>query len=84
MFPVQYRLTSAEPQVATISFKEEAVDVMEDAGFVNLVVMRRGALGQTVGCSFESQDISATAGKDYEAVNGQLSFEPFAYLLHRI
>ena len=68
--------SAAGGKLATLAFKDEAVEVMEDAGKAVLVVVRTGGLAQTVSCSFASADISATAGKDYEAVDGTLTFEP--------
>ena len=67
---------AAGGKLATLAFKEEAIEVMEDAGVAVLVVVRTGGLAQTVSCSYATADISATAGKDYEAADGTLTFEP--------
>jgi len=63
-------------KMAVLCFKEEAVEVMEDCGTATVVVERRGAMDKTVTVNFSTADISATAGKDYTAVDGELSFAP--------
>ena len=61
--------------VAKVYFQEEVVDVMEDCGSVTLVVRRSGHMGEVVSINYETADISATAGKDYEAQAGTLTFQ---------
>ena len=49
---------------------------MEDAGSVTLVVRRSGHMGDCVTIDYKTADITATAGKDYEATEGTLTFQP--------
>jgi len=60
--------------VAKVYFATEAVDIMEDAGIVTLVVRRSGNMSETITIDFATADITATAGKDYEAQEGTLTF----------
>jgi len=61
--------------VAKVYFETEAVDIMEDAGSVTLVVRRSGHMGDVVSIDYKTADITATAGKDYEATEGTLTFQ---------
>jgi Ca2+/Na+ antiporter len=61
--------------VAKVYFESEAVDIMEDAGEVTLVVRRSGHMADVVSIDYKTADISATAGKDYEATEGTLTFQ---------
>jgi len=65
--------------VAKLYFQNESVEVMEDGGTVTLVVCREGASDKAVTCSFETADISATEGADYQKPYkgdcGSLNFE---------
>ena len=61
---------------AVFRFAEEAVDVMEDCGEVQLVVLRGGNKSSEVSVDYKSYDISATGGRDYEAVDATLDFKP--------
>merc|ERR1740117_1520596 len=61
--------------VAKVYFETEAVDIMEDAGSVTLVVRRSGHMGDVVSIEYKTADITATAGKDYEATEGTLTFQ---------
>jgi len=60
---------------ATIGFKEAAIEVMENCGSAKLVVQRTGGTEGQCSCEYATADISATAGKDYTAVEGTLTFE---------
>ena len=76
--------TSATPKVldgvaggkATLSFKEEAIEVFEADGKATLTVVRTGGMAEEVSCNYATADISATAGKDYVAAQGTLTFAP--------
>jgi Ca2+/Na+ antiporter len=58
-----------------VKFNEEAVDVLENAGSVIVTIEREGGdLETSITVELRSHDISATAGKDYEAVEETVAF----------
>jgi hypothetical protein len=48
--------------------------VLEDAGVVTIIVNRTAGSGGAVGCSYATSDGTASAGSDYTAVSGTLSW----------
>jgi len=74
----QMRLDAAETN-AVLHFKEEAIDVLENCGKVQLIVLRGGpesARSTEVSVEYKSYDITAVGGKDYVHVAGTLTFAP--------
>jgi Ca2+/Na+ antiporter len=63
-----------EEGLALFAFKEEAIDVIENAGKATLVVMRRGYTKEAVTVEYKTFDISAVEGKDYKGAEGTLNF----------
>ena len=64
----------ASPSAGVICWKDERLNVMENAGKVTCVVERVGGSKGKVSVKYKSKDQSATAGKDYEHVEGELTF----------
>jgi solute carrier family 8 (sodium/calcium exchanger) len=52
----------------------ERVEVLESCGKVNLTVLRTNGLAGEVSIQYETKDQTATAGKDYGATSGTLTF----------
>jgi len=52
----------------------EKVDVLENIGTFNLTVLRKGGLSGEVTIKYATKDQTATAGKDYVAMEGTLTF----------
>ena len=63
-----------EKDASEIKFKEETVDVMENAGSALIVIIRTGNLSQPVTVEYSTHDIGAVAGKDYEETSGTCEF----------
>merc|ERR1740130_1530224 len=61
--------------VAKVYFETGAIDIMEDAGEATIVVRRPGHMADVVSIDYKTADITATAGKDYEATEGTLTFQ---------
>ena len=61
---------------ATIGFSASLYDVDEGAGFVTLTVTRSGGLSFAATVHYETKDGSATAGTNYVATSGNLTFAP--------
>jgi len=58
-----------------VRFQDEAIDVLENAGTATVTIVREGGDADlTVTVQLTSHDISATAGKDYEAVDEEVTF----------
>ena len=62
--------------VITISFDPAHYTVMENVGQFSVTVCREGDLSQSVVVDFKTEDGTANAGGDYEAVEEQLVFRP--------
>lgn len=58
----------------TLQFEQESYSVNEAAGTVTLGVSRIGGSDQAISVSYNTADGSASAGSDYTAVSGQLSW----------
>jgi hypothetical protein len=65
---------SISEQIATVQFSQAAVNVSEGAGFATLTVTRSGGSGGQFRVNFATQDGSAVAGVNYQAVTGTLTF----------
>ncbi len=61
---------------ATISFESGSTTALEGAGTVTLTVRRIGRADNTVSVQYSTVDASATAGVDYTARSGTLTFAP--------
>ena len=61
---------------STIQFDSSTYSVNENGGSATLRVVRSGGIGQTVTVNYASADGTATAGSDYTAVSGTLTFSP--------
>jgi hypothetical protein len=61
---------------ATLGFDQAAMLVNEDAGTVSLQVTRSGLLDDTVSVAYQTLAGTASAGSDFTAVSGTLTFEP--------
>mmetsp|Transcript_46286 Transcript_46286/g.83441 ORF Transcript_46286/g.83441 Transcript_46286/m.83441 type:complete len:532 (+) Transcript_46286:134-1729(+) len=62
--------------IAILEWKAMKVAVMENAGHVDLMVMRSGALDQTVSVDYITKDGTAKKDSDYNHVEGTLTFGP--------
>lgn len=62
------------PGAGVIEFEVDAQGVSEDAGGVAVVVHRLGGAIGTVSVDFATSNLTATAGSDYTATNGTLTF----------
>jgi hypothetical protein len=71
--PVQWSFSVVSPAV---SFAQPAVTVDEAVGSALLTVTLDMASAITVTVDYASSDLSATAGSDYTAVSGTLTFAP--------
>ena len=60
----------------TLQFSAASYNVNEDAGQATIEVRRSGSLVETVTVTYATQDGTAVAGLDYEAMSGQLTFGP--------
>jgi solute carrier family 8 (sodium/calcium exchanger) len=62
----------------TLKFKEETIEVFEEAegSIAEIVVSRIGGASGTVSCKYETENMNAIAGMDYEGVSGKLELGP--------
>jgi serine protease len=58
----------------TIQFKASAFDVDEGGGTASITVIRNGDVSKTASVDYSTRAETATAGEDYTAVSGTLSF----------
>jgi Ca2+/Na+ antiporter len=72
--PTELQPASPSVQVATLGFKEQAINVLEDAGSTKLYVVRTGGETHKVTVEYSSHDITATKGVDYKDCAGTLTF----------
>ena len=66
----------APPNPGTLRFSQETYDAGENAGSVTITVVRQGGSAGTVTVDYATSDGSATAGSDYTATSGTLTFGP--------
>lgn len=62
------------PQPGSLRFERDAYSVAEEAGAIAITVTRSGGSGGAVSVDYTTQDGTATAGADYNATSGTLSF----------
>lgn len=65
-----------EENVIRIFFDPGHYTVMENVGQFSLTITREGDLSHSVCVDFKSEDGTANAGSDYEAVEGTVIFRP--------
>ncbi len=58
----------------TIKFDQSSISVLEEAGVALVLVERSQGDSGAVTVDYSSADVSATAGSDYDAVSGTLSW----------
>jgi hypothetical protein len=63
-------------QKATVAFSSATYSVAENAGTASITVNLSGASTQTITVNYATSDGSATAGSDYTAASGTLTFNP--------
>jgi hypothetical protein len=63
-------------EVGALQFASPTVVVAEDAGFATIIVVRTGFTRRPLTVSYSTSDGSATAGADYGATSGLLTFGP--------
>ena len=64
-------ITSA---AGTLQFSVSSIQVIEDLGLLNLTVVRKGGSAGTLTIDYATTDGTATAGQDYTATSGTLTF----------
>ncbi|MGT2476668.1 Calx-beta domain-containing protein [Paraburkholderia terrae] len=62
--------------VAQVNFAQREVHTEERGGVVKITVSRSGDVKNAVVVKYKSHDGSAKGGENYEAVDGELAFEP--------
>lgn len=73
--PATLRVEIVEDDSApTLAFALDALDVEESAGTATVTVSRSGATDQAVTVDYATADATATAGSDYSATSGTLSW----------
>lgn len=70
----QFTFVETGPQPGHFQFTASTFDIGETAGSLTVTVVRTGGSAGEVGVDFASADGSATAGSDYTAVSGTLTF----------
>jgi len=68
-------ITDNEPQ-PTVAFSSATYSVSENAGTATITVNLSGASAQTVTVNYATSNGNATAGSDYTAASGTLTFNP--------
>ena len=69
-------LTISDNDGSTVSFTTNVISTAETNATVTLTAVRSGATNTTVTVEFATTNFSATAGSDYTATNGTLTFAP--------
>jgi chitinase len=69
-------ITITDDDAAYLGFIAATDGVNELDGSIDLIVTRSGVTNTTVSVAYSTTNISATAGTDYTATNGVLSFAP--------
>jgi hypothetical protein len=69
-------LTILETNVGQLQFSSLVTDVNESSGMATVMVTRTGGGDDTVTVMFSTTDGTATAGTDYTAMSGTLTFNP--------
>eukprot|EP00928_Gymnodinium_smaydae_P048082 TRINITY_DN32120_c0_g1_i1.p1 TRINITY_DN32120_c0_g1~~TRINITY_DN32120_c0_g1_i1.p1 ORF type:complete len:842 (+),score=208.30 TRINITY_DN32120_c0_g1_i1:148-2673(+) len=73
---VQARAQGSAGDLDILQFSASTYYVKEDAGAVEVKVIRIGNLSQRCSVSYRSHDRSAIAGQKYHSVEGSIDFEP--------
>jgi len=68
--------TASQPPCARIKFLQETVEVLECEGPALLIITRSGVMDIKATVEYATADMTATAGKDYVAASGTITFEP--------
>eukprot|EP00567_Pseudictyota_dubia_P001606 CAMPEP_0197466250 /NCGR_PEP_ID=MMETSP1175-20131217/64954_1 /TAXON_ID=1003142 /ORGANISM="Triceratium dubium, Strain CCMP147" /LENGTH=391 /DNA_ID=CAMNT_0043002281 /DNA_START=60 /DNA_END=1235 /DNA_ORIENTATION=+ len=63
-----------DASLSYISFADSAYTVTEEQGSVDVAVIRSGNLTEAVSVRFATRDLTASAGEDYAALDGRLSW----------
>ena len=63
-------------QMPTLQFKQVSYQVNEDGGVASIQVVRSGSTSESVDVRYLTSNGTASAGKDYEATTGRLTFGP--------
>ena len=69
-------VTIIDDDSSTLDFTTNAVTVAETNTTLTLTVVRSGATNTAVAVDYDSTNVTASAGSDYTAVSGTLSFAP--------
>ncbi len=67
-------VATGTPQHGSLEFSSANFTVNESAGAANITVVRVGGSDGAVTVGYESSNVTATAGQDYTAVSGTLTF----------
>lgn len=65
-----------EKDIAVVQFAAPTAAVLENAGHVDIPIVRYGRTDNKVQCQVETLDRTAIAGRDYEALHEIVTFEP--------
>jgi len=65
-----------------VRFESTLLRVGEDRGSIDITVILDRPSGQTVTVDYATSDGTATAGQDYDATNGTLTFQPGETIKH--
>jgi hypothetical protein len=68
--------TTTASITATVAFSSATYSVAENAGTASIMVNLSGASSQTITVNYATSNGSATAGSDYTAASGPLTFNP--------
>jgi len=69
-------IRSTDPDRGQAHFGQSGIGVWETQGALDVEVLRSGNLTDSLSIGYETFDISASAGSDYEPVSGELTFGP--------
>ncbi|XP_074599400.1 sodium/calcium exchanger 1-like [Brevipalpus obovatus] len=65
-----------EKDIAVVQFAAPTAAVMENAGYVDITVMRYGRMDNRIQCLVETLDRTAIARRDYKPIKEVVTFEP--------
>ncbi|TDQ44617.1 choice-of-anchor B family protein [Permianibacter aggregans] len=74
LFLLKDNTGSANPSAGVLRFSGSSASALENAGNVTLTVSRRSGSTGAVSVNYQSIDVSATAGSDYQAASGTLNW----------
>jgi len=71
-------ISHADQRESTLSFAQSQYECMENDGHIDVIVNRTGATKSTCWVEYETEDVTATGGEDYEMPDSgaRIMFEP--------